>query len=283
MTSAVDSPSYIGYEIRYLSLFDTGRALAFPCDEHGRVPLDDLSERARSNYFYARAVIGREYEPRRCGSSLPSRADATRQVTRARAQQRVGRRAEIQRRTLVSRAARSATPGWNTWQAPVTWPVDAAVLKRSMSNMRLPDDEQRAPQHDHGLELVAVDDAPLDPRHHHRAGPGRQSAQARRSSCAAGSMRGVAAVDAAARLARRTGVEAGHLDVVLALGDATRRMRDRQAGEVEQVGALRAAVGVAVDRPADRATAACRPAGRARHRAAAQRPGRAQRDGLVPR
>jgi len=33
----------------------------FPCDERGRVVLDDLSERARRNYLYARAVVGREF------------------------------------------------------------------------------------------------------------------------------------------------------------------------------------------------------------------------------
>lgn len=50
-----------GYEIRFQSLFHEGRSLIFPCDEHGSVTLDDLSERARANYLYARAVVGREY------------------------------------------------------------------------------------------------------------------------------------------------------------------------------------------------------------------------------
>jgi hypothetical protein len=49
------------FVLRFESLFDPGRGLAFPCDEHGRVPLDALSERARRNYFYARVVVGREY------------------------------------------------------------------------------------------------------------------------------------------------------------------------------------------------------------------------------
>ena len=47
--------------IKYQSLFNEGRALCFPCDEQGRVDLDALSERARQNYFYARAVVGREF------------------------------------------------------------------------------------------------------------------------------------------------------------------------------------------------------------------------------
>jgi hypothetical protein len=49
------------YELRYRSLVHEGRALSFPCDAAGRVELDALSERARVNYFYARAVVGREY------------------------------------------------------------------------------------------------------------------------------------------------------------------------------------------------------------------------------
>lgn len=49
------------FEIRYQSLFRDGRALTFPCDEQGRVHLDALTDRARENYLYARAVVGREY------------------------------------------------------------------------------------------------------------------------------------------------------------------------------------------------------------------------------
>jgi hypothetical protein len=49
------------FEIRYQSLFSAGRALSFPCDAEGHVHLDSLSDRARDNYLYARAVVGREY------------------------------------------------------------------------------------------------------------------------------------------------------------------------------------------------------------------------------
>ena len=49
------------FELRFESLFHPGRALAFPCDPQGCVELDRLSEAARCNYFYARAVMGREY------------------------------------------------------------------------------------------------------------------------------------------------------------------------------------------------------------------------------
>jgi hypothetical protein len=48
------------FELRFVSLFDNGRSYAFPCDADGRVDLDALSDRARNNYHFARAVIGRE-------------------------------------------------------------------------------------------------------------------------------------------------------------------------------------------------------------------------------
>ena len=48
------------YELRFRSLFDTGRGYSFPCDAAGHVDLDKLSERARSNYLFARAVVGQE-------------------------------------------------------------------------------------------------------------------------------------------------------------------------------------------------------------------------------
>ena len=48
------------FELRFRSLFDSGRGYAFPCDPQGQVDLDQLSERARNNYLYARAMVGRE-------------------------------------------------------------------------------------------------------------------------------------------------------------------------------------------------------------------------------
>lgn len=49
------------YELRFCSLFREGRGYAFPCDPQGNVVLDSMSEPARCNYFYARAMIGREF------------------------------------------------------------------------------------------------------------------------------------------------------------------------------------------------------------------------------
>jgi hypothetical protein len=48
------------YELRFQNLFDSGRGYAFPCDPSGRVDMDQLSERSRLNYLYARAMVGRE-------------------------------------------------------------------------------------------------------------------------------------------------------------------------------------------------------------------------------
>ena len=44
-----------GYVLRFESLFDGGRALAFECDAGGHVDLDSLSERAKLNYLFARS------------------------------------------------------------------------------------------------------------------------------------------------------------------------------------------------------------------------------------
>ncbi|MBT9492050.1 MAG: hypothetical protein IV107_06810 [Paucibacter sp.] len=49
------------FELRFQSLFHSGKALAFPCDSQGDVMLDVLSARALENYLFARAVVGHEY------------------------------------------------------------------------------------------------------------------------------------------------------------------------------------------------------------------------------
>ena len=61
MKPSTQTPQSLDFEVRFRSLFDEGRALAFPCDAKGHVPMDELSERARCNYLYARAVVGREF------------------------------------------------------------------------------------------------------------------------------------------------------------------------------------------------------------------------------
>ena len=59
--SSLNSLPGSNYEVRYESLFNAGRAFSCPCDAQGHVELDALSDRARTNYFYARTVIGREF------------------------------------------------------------------------------------------------------------------------------------------------------------------------------------------------------------------------------
>lgn len=49
------------FELRFESLFDPGRGLAFPCDANGRVDVDQLSERARFNYRSASTRVGRDF------------------------------------------------------------------------------------------------------------------------------------------------------------------------------------------------------------------------------
>ena len=58
--SHADREDQSTFVLRFQSLFDTGRAYAFPCDAVGHVDMDALSERARNSYFYARTVVGRE-------------------------------------------------------------------------------------------------------------------------------------------------------------------------------------------------------------------------------
>jgi hypothetical protein len=49
------------FELWFRSLFNEGRGFAFACDSTGRVNMDDLSERGRRNYLFAKAMVGREF------------------------------------------------------------------------------------------------------------------------------------------------------------------------------------------------------------------------------
>ena len=51
------------YRLCFRSLFHNGRGYAFPCDPKGQVDMDGMSEQARNNYLYARAMVGRELSP----------------------------------------------------------------------------------------------------------------------------------------------------------------------------------------------------------------------------
>lgn len=50
-----------GYELRFNSLFQTGRSYSFPCDGRGCVDLDSLGEKMRNSYFFVRTVVGRDF------------------------------------------------------------------------------------------------------------------------------------------------------------------------------------------------------------------------------
>lgn len=49
------------FEVHFRSLLRRGFELIFPCDCDGRVNLDALSDRAKIDYLFARAMVGREY------------------------------------------------------------------------------------------------------------------------------------------------------------------------------------------------------------------------------
>lgn len=60
------------FELRFQSIFDPGRAYAFPCDAAGHVDVDALGERTRNSYLYARAVVGCEFSMPKVHVSMAS-------------------------------------------------------------------------------------------------------------------------------------------------------------------------------------------------------------------
>jgi hypothetical protein len=49
------------FQLRFHSLVGEANEFACPCDAEGHVVMDELSERARSSYLFARAMVGRLY------------------------------------------------------------------------------------------------------------------------------------------------------------------------------------------------------------------------------
>ena len=49
------------HELHFVSLHNPGREVVVPCDEIGQVDIDALSDRLRTSYLGARAMVGREY------------------------------------------------------------------------------------------------------------------------------------------------------------------------------------------------------------------------------
>jgi len=49
------------YELRFQSLFHTGRGLSFPCDPTGEVQWDSMNDSIRASFLRAQQAVGREY------------------------------------------------------------------------------------------------------------------------------------------------------------------------------------------------------------------------------
>lgn len=60
-TTATHVNQMASYELRFQSLFNEGRGLAFPCDDLGAVDIDRLPDRARNSYLFARTLVGRDF------------------------------------------------------------------------------------------------------------------------------------------------------------------------------------------------------------------------------
>jgi len=61
MAQTASMPFTPEFEVHFRSLLRRGFELIFPCDVEGRVNLDALSDRAKVDYLFARAMVGREY------------------------------------------------------------------------------------------------------------------------------------------------------------------------------------------------------------------------------
>ena len=53
--------SLVRYELRFQSLFHSGRGLTFPCDQAGEVAWEQLTEGARASFLRAQQAVGREW------------------------------------------------------------------------------------------------------------------------------------------------------------------------------------------------------------------------------
>ena len=51
------------FQLRFRSFVGEANEFTCPCDAAGHVVMDEMSERARSNYLFARAMVGRLYAP----------------------------------------------------------------------------------------------------------------------------------------------------------------------------------------------------------------------------
>ena len=51
------------FQLRFHSFVGEANEFTCPCDAAGHVVMDEMSERARSRYLFARAMVGRLYAP----------------------------------------------------------------------------------------------------------------------------------------------------------------------------------------------------------------------------
>ena len=51
------------FQLRFRSLVGEANEFTCPCDAAGHVVMDEMDERARSSYLFARAMVGRLYAP----------------------------------------------------------------------------------------------------------------------------------------------------------------------------------------------------------------------------
>ena len=51
------------FQLRFHSFAGEANEFKCPCDAAGHVVMDEMSERARSSYLFARAMVGRLYAP----------------------------------------------------------------------------------------------------------------------------------------------------------------------------------------------------------------------------
>jgi hypothetical protein len=60
MTTGASISMDLSFQIRFSSAFLYGRTVAFPCDAHGQVDMDRLSDEGLRDYLFARIMIRRE-------------------------------------------------------------------------------------------------------------------------------------------------------------------------------------------------------------------------------
>ena len=48
------------HELRFFSLFDSGRGFSFPCEADGRIAYEQMTATAQASYLRARSMVGCE-------------------------------------------------------------------------------------------------------------------------------------------------------------------------------------------------------------------------------